>query len=94
MPYVLRFLCGYPCDQIEQSAKGVTSSLDALVDLFEYFELFLRRLDLYTRIPHTPAMDEIVVKILLDLLATLALVTKEPEQGRLGEPVLADALPY
>jgi hypothetical protein len=79
---------------MNQTAKGVTSILGALVDLLEYFEHFLSRLDLYTRIPHTPDMDEIVVKIMLDLLATLALVTKELKQGQSSESVFANTLPY
>ena len=91
---VLRFLCDYPCDQMNQAAKGVTSSLDALVDLLEYFGRFLSRLDIYARTPHTPAMDEIVVKIMLDLLAILALVTKELKQGQSSESGLAAASPY
>jgi len=79
---------------MNQAAKGVTSSLGALVDLLEYFGRFLSRLDIYATIPHTPTMDEIVVKIMLDLLATLALVTKELKQGQSSESSLADALPY
>ena len=91
---VLRFICDYPCDQMNQAAKGVTSSLDAVVDLLEYFGRFLSYLDIYTRIPHTTAMDEVAIKIILDLLATLALVTKELKQGQSSEPSLNDALPY
>jgi len=91
---VLRFLCDYPCDQINQAAKGVTSGLDAPVDLLEYFGRFLSRLDIYATVPRTPAMDEIVVKIMLDLLAILALVTKELKQGQSSESGLADASPY
>ena len=39
-------------------------------------------------------MDETVVKIMLDLLATLALVTKELKQGQSSESVFANTLPY
>ena len=91
---ILRFHSDYPCDQMNQSAKGVASILGALVDLLEYFGHFISRLDLYTRIPHTPDMDEIVVKIMLDLLTTLALVTKELKQGQSSESVFADTLHY
>ena len=52
---------------MNQTSKSVTSILGALVDLLEYFGHFLSHLDLYTRIPHTPDMDEILVKIMLDL---------------------------
>jgi hypothetical protein len=37
-----------------------------------------------------PAVDEIVVKILVELISTLALVTEELKQRRSSESVLAD----
>jgi len=79
---------------MNQAAKGVTSSLGAIVDLLEHFGHFLSRLDIYTTIPHTPAMDEIIIRIMLDLLATLALVTNELKQGQSSQSVLPDASPY
>ena len=83
---VLYFLSQYRCDiQVNQAAKGVISSFDALVDLLESIEQFLKRLDIYTRVPPMPAMDDIVVKILIELLTTLALATKELNQGRSSE---------
>src|SRR5579863_4047962 len=75
-----------------QSAKGIISNCDALVDLLESIEHFLNRLNIYTRIPPTPAMDEIVAKILVELISTLALVTEELKQRRSSESVLADGL--
>jgi hypothetical protein len=77
-----------------QAINGVSSSYDALVDLLESIEHFLSRLGIYTRIPSTPAMDEIVVKIMVEVLATLAQVTKEIKQGRSSESTLADILHY
>jgi hypothetical protein len=79
---------------VNQAAKGVTDSYDALVDLLESIEHFINRLDIYIRIPPTPAMDGIVVKILAELLSTLALATKELKQGRSSGSILADFLPY
>ena len=72
----------------------MNSGHDALVELLESIEHFLKRLDIYTRIPSTPAMDDIVFKIMAELLSTLALATKELKQGRPSEFVLADLLPY
>ena len=92
---VLQYLCRYPCDiEVNQAAKGVIDSYDALVNLFESIEHFLNRLDIYTRIPPMPVMDEIVVKITVELLSTLALATKGLKQGRSCEFFLADMLPY
>ena len=77
-----------------QAVKGVVDSYDALIDLLESMEHFLKRLDIYTRIPPTPAMDELVVKITVELISTLALATKELKQGRPSESELADVTPY
>jgi len=45
---------------------------------------------IYTEIPPTEAMDEIIVKILFELLSTLALTTKETQtkQGILSESIV------
>lgn len=52
--------CGHPCDiQVNQAAKNVISSFDALVDLLEFIEQSLCRLDIYMRIPSSPTMNEI-----------------------------------
>ena len=87
--------CRYPRDiQVNQAAKGVKDSYDALVDLLESIEHVINRLDIYIRIPPTPTMDDIVVKILVELLSTLALATKELKKGRSSESFLADFIPF
>ena len=68
-----------------QAAKGIISNCDALIDLLESIEHFVNRLDIYTRIPPTPELDEIVVKILVELVSTLGLVTEELKQRRSSE---------
>jgi type III secretory pathway component EscU len=70
---------------MHQSANGVTASYHALVELFELIEKFLNRLNIYTKFPFTFAMTEIVVRILVELLSTLALATKTLKQGRFSE---------
>jgi hypothetical protein len=70
----------------------MNASYDALVDLLESIEHFVMRLDIYTYIPHTPALDEIVVKIIVELLSTLALVTKELKQGRTSKSIPIEEL--
>ena len=79
---------------MNQEAKGVISSFDALVDLLESIERFLSRVDIYARIPPTPETDEVVFKIMVELLSTLALATKELKQGRSSEFLPADVLPH
>ena len=80
--------------QSNQAAKGVTASYEALVDFLESIEHFLSRLHIYTQISPTPAMDEIMDKILVELFSTFALATKEVKQGRSSESVLTDMLRY
>ena len=63
------------------------------MDLLESIEHFLKRLDIYTKVPPTPAMTEMVVKILVELLSILALATKQIRQRRPSESVFVDESP-
>jgi hypothetical protein len=74
---------------VNQAAKGVISSCDTLVDLLESIEHFVGRLEIYTHITPTPEMDEIVIKIMVELIGTLALVTDELKQRRSSKFALA-----
>ncbi len=69
-----------------QAAIGISTSYDALLDLFECVTSFLNRLHIYTdKIPLSPMMSDIVVKIMGEVLAVLALATKQIKQGRLSK---------
>ena len=86
-------LCLFACvcsldAQIFKAAKGVSTSYDALVELFECFEHYLGRLKVLTEIPS--AVGEIMIKIMVELLEVLALATQQIKQGRFSEFVLAD----
>ena len=70
------------CDH--QTIKDISGSYDTLVELFESFESFLRRLEIYTKMPHTTAMTEVIIKIIIELLAALALATQQAKQGPLS----------
>ena len=71
--------------RVSQAVKDVSASYDALVDLFASFENFLNRLRIYTGIAPAPALTSILVKIIVELLSTLALATKQVKQGRFSE---------
>jgi hypothetical protein len=71
--------------EVYQAVKGVIDSYDVLINLLESIEHFLHRLDIYTKIPPTVGMTEMVVKILVELLSTLAVVTKQIKQGKPSE---------
>jgi hypothetical protein len=92
---VRQIKCRCYCDiRANQAAKGVISSGDVLVDLLESIEQFVIRLDIYTQNPFTPAIVEIVVKIMVELLSTLALVTKELKERRSSKRILAGVIYY
>ena len=77
---------------LDQAVKDVSTSYDAIVDLLQSIEHFINRLDIYTRVPSTGAMSEILVKIMAGLISTLALVTKQVKQKRPSKCVLTDML--
>ena len=72
-----------------QAAKGVNAGYDALVDLVEAIEHFLSPLRVYTKISPTEAMDDIIIKIITELLSTLALVTKQFKEKQPSNYVLS-----
>ena len=63
----------------------MNTNYNPLVELLESIVHLLRRLEICTQIPPTPALDEMLVRITAELLSTLALVTKEFKQGRSRE---------
>jgi hypothetical protein len=80
--------------QAYQATKDVSASYDAVVDLLETVEHFLNRLEVYIKLPidTMAVLGEIIVKMLAELLSTLALVTKQIRQKRPCECVLATTL--
>jgi hypothetical protein len=79
---------------VNQSAKGEISKFDALVNWLESIENFIGRLSVYMDKTLPPAMVEIVVKIVEELISTLALVTKKLKERKRGEFAPADMSPY
>ncbi|KAN0113580.1 hypothetical protein V8E52_007506 [Russula decolorans] len=75
-------------DTLLGAAREVSSSYDALSDLFEHLGSFVKRLDIYTKIDLTPIMTDIIVKIMLELLSVLALATKQITQKRFSKCTL------
>jgi hypothetical protein len=64
------------------------------VDLIESIKRFLGRISIYTQVPRTPALDEMVVRIVIELLTTLALATKGLKQRQTSQSILDDVLLY
>jgi len=67
-----------------QAFRNIRSlaSYDGLADLLEAIEHFLNRISNYTRISPTATMTEIIVKIMVELISVLAVVTKQVRQER------------
>ncbi|KAH9061902.1 hypothetical protein EDB87DRAFT_1830701 [Lactarius vividus] len=65
-----------------QAIKDVRASRNALVDLFGRMEYFFMRLEKYIDIRPTAAMTDIIVKIMVEVISILGIVTKEIRQGR------------
>jgi spore maturation protein SpmA len=63
----------------------VEESHGILIDIFERIENFFRRLEVYTKVPPTPAMADMMVKIMAEVLGILGAATKEMKQSRASE---------
>ena len=82
----LRYLDVRYCNtDIYQAAKDVRASQDTLVDIFERIEMFFRRLEVYTEVPPTTEMTDIIVQIMAEVLSILGIATKEIKQSRISE---------
>ena len=70
--------------------QDISASRDAFLDIFERIENVFRRLETYTELPPTKEMTDIIIKVMVEVIHILALVTKEIKQGKLSELSLYD----
>ena len=91
-----KFIPRHPSDvQVNQAANSVITSFDALAEMLESIENFITRLSLYVEMPHsTPALEKTVVKLMVELISTLALVTRKLEKRRSRESSLTNMFLY
>ena len=68
------------------------ASQGALVDIFERIENVFKRLETYVELPPTSELMDIIVKVMVEILSILALVTKDIKRGKLSELVVVDGL--
>ena len=47
--------------------------------------MFFRRLDVYTEVPATNEMIDLIIQIMAEVLSILGIATKEMKQGRISE---------
>jgi len=86
-----RFMRRCPSDvQVNQAANGVITSCNALAEMLESME-HLVRLRIYAETSHAmPAVDAIVVKLMVELIS--ALVTRKLKKRRSRESFFANML--
>src|SRR6266850_3508150 len=75
-----------------QAVSAVSASRDELLDLFERIENVFRRLEIYIEVPPTKGMADAIVKVMVEVLCILAIVTKEIKQSRASESTVYLAL--
>ena len=61
------------------------ASHEALVELLEPMKDFFERLGVYTQIPLTSEMAEVLVKIVAEIFSILSIATKEVKRTRASE---------
>ncbi|KAN0116136.1 hypothetical protein V8E52_006193 [Russula decolorans] len=73
------------------AAKDARASQDTLMDIFERIEMFFRRLEIYTEVPPTSEMMDILVRIMAEVLSILGIAMKEIKQGRMSKKICEEA---
>jgi hypothetical protein len=76
---------GHCNSSISQAAKDARAGQDTLIDIFERIEMFFRRLEIYTEVPPTSEMMDIVVRIMAEVISILGITMKEIKQGRMSK---------
>ena len=76
---------------MNQAANGVITSYDALTDMLESIEYFVRRLKIYIETSQPmPSVDEIVINMMVELISILVLVAQKLRKRRSRESLSSD----
>jgi hypothetical protein len=76
---------GHCNTSISQAAKDAQASQDALIDIFECIGMFFRRLEIYTEVPASSEMIDIVIRMMAEVLSIVGIAMKEIKQGRMSK---------
>ena len=52
--------------------------------------MFFRRLEIYTEVPPTTEMMDIIIQMMIEVLSILGIATREIKQGRMSKYLLHD----
>ena len=78
-------LIAHPFEAQIQVVRDIVASHDTLIHLFERINFFLQRLNIYTEIPLTNDLTELLGKIMAELLSILAISTKEMSDRKMSK---------
>jgi hypothetical protein len=67
-----------------QAVSDVRASHSTVIDIFGRMESFFLRLETYIEVQPTAEMRDIIIKIMVEVLSILAIVTKEINQYRIS----------
>jgi len=67
-----------------QAVRDTRASHGIIVEIFERMESFFQRLEIYIEVPPTAEMKGMIIKIMVEVLSILAIVTKDINQCRLS----------
>ncbi|KAH9983257.1 hypothetical protein BJV77DRAFT_1073001 [Russula vinacea] len=70
------------------AANDAGESRNILEDAFERIECFVKRLEIYTEVPLTTEMMDMIVQIMVEVLVILEIATNEIEQGQMKRIVM------
>jgi hypothetical protein len=68
----------------------MNASQDMLVDLFGRIESFFKRLECHTELKPSEAMMDMMVKIMVEVLSVLAIVTVEIKERRRSQFITSE----
>jgi hypothetical protein len=68
-----------------QAAKDAGTNQEKIIDIFNRIEHFFRRLEIYTVLTPTAAMTDMIVEIMVEVLTTFAIATKDLKRAPLSE---------
>ena len=78
-----------PCPHFDtpvvQAAKCVGAGQQVLIDVFTRVQYYFKRLEIYTTVPATDAMRNMMVDIMVEVISFLAIATKEVKRGRASQ---------
>jgi hypothetical protein len=78
----------HSCDiLISQAVTAAIATRGVLIELFERIENVFTRLEVYIEVPPTFGMTNALVKVMVEILRILAIVTKEIKQSRASESI-------